>query len=60
MIAWIWSKDRHDYWEHDKKFNDMYPEAFKEINKKFTPLIRTKKSKDMWYLEEISYVIEEE
>jgi hypothetical protein len=43
MIAWIWSKDRHDYWEHDKKFNDMYPEAFKEINNKFTPLIRTQK-----------------
>ncbi len=60
MIAWIWSKDRHDYWEHDKKFNDMYSETFKEINNKFIPLIRTKKTKDMWYLEELSYEVAEE
>ncbi|MGD9328697.1 MAG: hypothetical protein PVH48_06985 [Cyclobacteriaceae bacterium] len=60
MIVWIYGKDRHDYWEQDKKFNDMYPEVFKEINSKFIPLIRTKKSKDMWYLEELSYVVEEE
>ena len=60
MIAWVYGKDRHDYWEQDKKFNDMHEGVFKEINNKFIPLIRTKKSKDMWYLEELSYEIDEE
>lgn len=60
MIAWEYGKDRHDYWEQDKKFNDTYPEIFKEITDKFIPLIRTKKSKDMWYLEELTYVKEQE
>ena len=59
LIAWVWAKDRLDYWEYDKKFQENFSEDFKELNNKFIPLIRTKKSKDMWYLEELSYVIEE-
>jgi len=59
LIAWVWAKDRLDYWEQDKIFQENFSEDFKDINKKFIPLIRTTKSKDMWYVEELSYVKEE-
>jgi hypothetical protein len=55
LFNWGFGKNITDFYEQEKKYESLFGEELKDINKEFTTYVRKVEKKDVWWLKNLSY-----